>query len=122
MDGSEDKTVKEYEAQCTVCGAVYRLQGTEEQLKQYLSRVGWMCERGRHVELGSIGEYLKITGESDELSTLPKIEPKKPGEYEVPELPRDLEHIGFGMFVDTQGRTWDYRLGPKGERLYSIRG
>ena len=113
--------VKEYKARCKVCGAIYRLQGTKEQLEKYLSSVGWMCTLGRHVELGSIGQYLEIIGESDELSPLPEIEPKKPGEYEVSELPKDLEHIGFGVFKDSKGRIWDYRLGPNGERLYSVR-
>lgn len=79
-----------------------------------------MCELGRHVELGSIGQYLEILSESDQLSPLPEIEPKKPGEYEVHELPKDLRHIGFGVFENERG-IWDYRLGPKGERLYSLR-
>jgi hypothetical protein len=113
--------MKEYEARCKVCGAVYRLDCTEEELREYLSSEGWMCEIGRHVEIGSIGQYLEIIGESDELSPKPEIEPKRLGEYEVSELPRGLDHIGFGMFKDGKGRTWDYRLGPKGERLYSVR-
>lgn len=113
--------MKEYKARCNVCGAVYRLDCTEEELNEYLSSVGWMCEQGRHVELGSIGQYLEIICESDELSPQPEIEPKRPGEYEVSELPRDLDHIGFGMFRDSKGKTWDYRLGPEGERLYSPR-
>lgn len=113
--------MKEYEARCKVCGAVYRLDCTEEELREYFSSIGWMCEIGRHVELGSIGQYLEITSESDELSPKPEIEPKKPGEYGVSELPKGLDHIGFGMFKDKQGGVWDYRLGPRGERLYSVR-
>ena len=120
MGEFEDDNPREYQGRCRVCGAVYRLQGTRAELDRYLSSAGWMCELGRHVELGSAGQYLEIVGVSDELSTPPVIEPKKPGECEVSELPRGLEHIGFGMFRDAQGRVWDYRLGPEGERLYSV--
>lgn len=116
----ENQAQKEYEAKCKACGSVYKLQGTQEQLEKYLDFQGWMCEQGRHCELGKIGDYLEIMSESEELSPLPEIEPKKPGEYEVSELPNDLEHVGFGMFRNKDG-VWDYRLGPGGERLYSLR-
>jgi hypothetical protein len=111
--------IKEYKARCKICGGNYRLQGTKEQLEKYLSNFGFMCEVGRHVELGTVGQYLEIISESDELSPLPKIEPRKPDEYLACELPEGLEHIGFGIFKDKEGNIWDYRLGPKGERLYS---
>jgi len=50
-----------------------------------------------------------------------KIEPKKPEEYTEEELPKGLQPIGFGMFRDTAGHIWDYRVGPDSKRLYSIR-
>jgi len=50
-----------------------------------------------------------------------KTEPKKPDEYTEEELPKGLQPIGFGMFRDTAGNIWDYRMGPDGKRLYSIR-
>ena len=55
--------------------------------------------------------------ETIEVST----EPKKPNEYTEEELPKGLKPIGFGMYIDQQGNIWDYRLGPDGKRLYSIR-
>ena len=119
MNEDTNTKMKEYEARCNVCGSIYKLQGTREQLERFLSRQGWMCELGRHVELGSIGQYLEVVSESDEPSPLPKIEPKKQNEYEVRELPKGLHHIGFGIFENEQG-IWDYREGPRGERLYSL--
>ncbi len=95
------------------------MQGTEEQIEQYLDSDTWMCDVGRHVELGKKRNYLTLLEVSDEFSPLPKIEPKKKDEFEAYELPEGLEHIGFGIFRDTGGNVWDYRLGPKGERLYS---
>jgi len=47
--------------------------------------------------------------------------PKKPYEYTEQELPERLQPIGFGMFRDKAGNIWDYRLGPDGRRLYSMR-
>jgi len=114
---------KEYELRCE-CGSTYRFQGTEEDLKDFLDSETWMCETGRHVEIGRKRDYLTLVGESDELLE-PDVEPKGEGEYTVQELQEEfgtsLEHIGFGIFRDPDGNTWDYRSGPKGERLYSKR-
>ena len=112
---------KEYKLKCKICGSIYKLQGIKEQLDKYLSIFGFNCEPGRHVELGTIGQYLELMSESNELSPLPKVEPKKQDEFEACELPEGLEHIGFGIFKDPEGNIWDYRLGPSGERLYSKR-
>jgi len=48
-------------------------------------------------------------------------EPKKPDEYSEDELPKDLRSVGLGMYQDSEGNTWDYRIGPDGKRLYSKR-
>ena len=51
------------------------------------------------------------------------MEPKKENEFTVPKLQEkfgtSLEHAGFGVFKDPDGNVWDYRLGEKGERMYS---
>jgi len=85
-----------------------------------------MCDLGRHVELGNKRNYLDIIEEREQLSRKAEIEPKKENEYTVPELQKEfgtgLVHIGFGVFKDPKGNVWDYRLGEKGERLYSKTG
>ena len=58
---------KEYKVKCQVCGLIYRLQATQQQLERYPCRQRWMCEQGRHVEPESIGQYLEIIGESEHL-------------------------------------------------------
>ena len=92
-------------------------------MDEYLVSQTWMCELGRHVELGKKEDYLTVVEEIEELSESPEIEPKRKDEYTVPELQKKfgttLEHMGFGMFKDTEGNIWDYRSGEKGERLYS---
>lgn len=112
---------KEYILRCT-CGARYRFQGTERELEDFLDSQTWMCEIGRHVELGKKRDYLSVVEVRDELSPKPEVEPKKDNEYTMAELREKfsgkLEHVGFGMFVDPDGNLWDYRLGEKGERLY----
>ncbi len=119
MDYAETKQpIKEFELKCA-CGAVYKMQGTEKQLEDYLNSQTWMCELGRHTEIGKKSDYLTVIGESDRLSPLTKIEPKKKDEFEAYELPKGLDHIGFGIFRDNEGSIWDYRLGPDGERFYS---
>ena len=110
----------EYEAQCKKCGCTYKLQSTDEQLEAYLDSDGWMCENGRHVELGPKRNWLEIMGQSTTLTPKPVIEPKQPNEYEVKDLPNDLKHCGFGIFKNDQG-IWDYRIGPEGHRLYSCK-
>lgn len=105
------------------CGAKYRFQGNRGNLEEYLASQTWMCDSGRHAELGKKGDYLTIVEEREELSKSPEIEPKREDEYTVPELQKrfgtTLEHIGFGMFKDTEGNVWDYRPGKNGDRLYS---
>ena len=114
--------LKEFVLECK-CGARYRFQGTRKDLDEYLDSMTWMCDIGRHVELGRKRDYLSVVEERDELSGEPEIEPKKENEYTIPELQEkfgtSLEHIGFGMFRDPDGNIWDYRLGKNGERLYS---
>jgi len=83
VNEDSSKKVKEYRAKCKICCANYVLQGTKEQLEKYLSTETFMCEPGRHVELGPVKAYLEIISESEKLSQLPKIEPKKPNEYEA---------------------------------------
>ena len=116
------KEIKEFILECE-CGARYRFQGTRKDLDEYLDSMTWMCEVGRHVELGKKKCYLKVAEERDELSEEPEIEPKRDDEYTIPELQEkfgtSLEHIGFGMFRDPDGNIWDYRLGKNGERIYS---
>lgn len=114
---------KEYVLECE-CGAKYKFQGSKDNLDEYLNSQTWMCELGRHTELGKKGNYLSVIEEREELSEEPKVEPKRDNEYTVPELQKkfgtSLEHMGFGIFKDTEGNVWDYRLGEKkGERLYS---
>lgn len=105
------------------CGATYRFKGDKKDLEDFLDSQIWMCELGRHVELGRKGDYLILIEEREELIESPKIEPKKENEYTVPELQKEfsttLVHIGFGIFRDPEGNIWDYRLGEDGERLYS---
>ena len=113
---------KEYILKCT-CGARYRFQGTEKELEDFLESQTWMCELGRHVELGKKKDYLSVVEERCELSENPEIEPKREDEYTIPELQEkfgtSLEHIGFGMFRDPDGNIWDYRVGENGDRYYS---
>lgn len=114
--------MKEYILGCK-CGATYKFQGEKKDLEDFLDTDIWMCELGRHVELGKKGNYLVLIEERDELSESPKIEPKRENEYTIPELQEKfrttLEHIGFGIFKDMEGNVWDYRLGENGERFYS---
>ena len=113
---------KEFLLECE-CGARYKLQGSKENLDEYLASQTWMCELGRHVELGKKGDYLTLIEERDEISETPEIEPKRENEYTVSELQKKfgstLEHIGFGIFKDTDGNVWDFRSGKDGERYYS---
>jgi hypothetical protein len=112
---------KEYVLECE-CGAKYLYQGKKDYLNKFLDSQIWMCNLGRHDELGKKGDYLKIVEVRDELSKKTEIEPKKKNEYTVPELQKEfgtaLVHIGFGVFRDPEGNVWDYRLSEKGERLY----
>jgi hypothetical protein len=110
--------IKEFELKC-VCGSIYKVQGTKEQLDEYLNSQTWTCDLGWIVELVKKSDYLTMIGESDKLSPKPKIEPKKKDELEAYELPKGLEHIGFGIFRDSENNIWDYRAGPNGERFYS---
>jgi hypothetical protein len=114
------KLRREFKYRCR-CGAVYRFQGTEEEMERFLDSQFWMCELGRHVGLGRKRDYLTLVEVGEELSDIPEIEPKRDDELEACELPEGLEHIGFGVFIDREGNIWDYRLGPRGERLYSKR-
>lgn len=113
---------KEFMLECK-CGAKYKFQGSRKNLDEYLASQTWMCDTGRHTELGKKGDYLTIIEEREELSESPEIEPKRKNEYTVPELQKrfgtTLEHIGFGMFKDMEGNVWDYRSGENGDRLYS---
>jgi len=115
---------KEFLLKCE-CGAKYIFQGSQEDLEKYLDSDTWMCEAGRHAELGEKRTYLSVVEERDELSEEPKIEPQTENEYTVAELQEEfgttLEHIGFGMFKDPDGNIWDYRIGSDGNRLYSKR-
>ena len=114
--------LEEYILKCK-CGARYKFGGKKDELDKFMDTDTWMCELGRHVELGKKGDYLTIVGEREELSESPEIEPKRKDEYTVPELQKKfgttLEHMGFGMFKDTEGNVWDFRPGKDGERLYS---
>lgn len=116
------KEQKEFVLECE-CGAKYRFQGSRKNLEEYLASQTWMCELGRHAEIGKKGDYLKLIEEKEELSESLKIESKKEDEYTVPELQKkfgtSLEHIGFGMFRDLDGNVWDYRPGKNGDRYYS---
>jgi len=113
---------KEFMLECE-CGAKYKFQGNRKNLDEYLASQTWMCELGRHVELGKKGDYLTIVEEREELSESPEIEPKRKDEYTVPELQKKfgttLEHMGFGMFKDMEGDVWDFRPGKDGDRYYS---
>jgi hypothetical protein len=113
---------KEYILECE-CGAKYKFQGNKDDLDKYLESQTWMCELGRHVELGNKGDYLKIVEERDKVSKQTEVESKKKDECTVAELQEkfgtEMEHVGFGVFKDPDGNVWDYRLGSKGERLYS---
>jgi hypothetical protein len=115
-------TEKEYVLKCE-CGAKYLYQGEKDDLEKFLDSPIWMCDSGRHVELGKKGDYLEIIEERDQLTKRTEVEPKKQNEYTVPELQEkfgtSLEHVGFGVFKDPNGNVWDYRLSEKGERLYS---
>ena len=113
---------KEYVLECK-CGAKYFYQGSKDDLERFLDSQIWICDIGRHAELGKKVDYLKIIEERDELSKKAKLESKKENEYTVPELQKEfgttLVHIGFGVFKDPEGNIWDYRIGENGERLYS---
>lgn len=112
----------EYVLKCE-CGAKYLFEGKKEDLEKFMETPIWLCEAGRHVELGNKGDYLKIVEEREQPSKRTPVEPKEEDEFTVPELQEkfgtSLEHEGFGVFKDPDGNTWDYRLGEKGERLYS---
>jgi hypothetical protein len=116
---------KEYVLKCE-CGAKYLYQGSKGDLEKFLDSPIWMCDLGRHAELGKKGDYLKIIEERQELTKRKEIESKKENEFTVPELQKEfgttLVHIGFGIFRDPKGNVWDYRLDEKGERLYSKTG
>ena len=113
---------KEFILECE-CGAKYQFQGSGKNLEEYLASQTWMCELGRHAELGKKGDYLTVIEEREELSESPEIEPKRKDEYTVPELQKKfgttIEHMGFGMFKDTEGNVWDFRLGKDSDRYYS---
>lgn len=113
---------KEFVLECE-CGAKYKFQGSRESLDDYLASQTWMCELGRHAELGKKSDYLKIIEERSKLSKRSEIEHKKENEYTVQELQKEfgtsMEHMGFGIFKDPDGNVWDYRLGKDGDRLYS---
>lgn len=99
-------TEKEYVLKCE-CGAKYLYQGNKEDLEKFLESQIWMCDSGRHAELGKKGDYLKIIEERDELSKRTEVEPKKENEYTVQDLQKEfgtaLVHIGFGVFKDPEG-------------------
>jgi hypothetical protein len=94
-------------------------KGLGSSLRNTLTFRDGYYEPGRHCQLGKIGDYLEIVSQSEELSPLPDIEPRRSGEYEVSELPSDLEHVVFGVFKNKDG-IWDYRFGSRVERLYSL--
>ncbi len=114
--------MKEYILKCS-CGAKYRFQGEKERLDEFLETDAWMCEAGRHVELGKKKDYLSLIGEIDDVDEPTKPEPKKESEYTTSELHKQfgnsLKHVGFGIFEDPDGNVWDFRSGENGERLYS---
>lgn len=112
----------EYVLKCD-CGAKYLFKGKKEDLEKFIDSPIWLCEAGRHVELGNKGDYLKIVEECEQPSKQTEVKPKKENEFTVSELQdkfgTEMEHVGFGVFKDPDGNTWNYRLGEKGERLYS---
>lgn len=80
--------------------------------------------RGRQARrAGKQGRLPEDRRGADQPSKRTPVEPKKENEFTVPELEgkfrTEMEHVGFGVFKDPDGNTWDYRLGEKGERLYS---
>ena len=113
---------KEYVLRCG-CGAKYIFQGEKDDLEKFMDSQIWICDLGRHIELESKRNYLQVIEEHEHLSIKAEIESKKENEYTVRELQKEfgtaMEHIGFGVFKDPEGNVWDYRLGEKGERLYS---
>lgn len=115
-------SLKEYILKCN-CGARYRFEGEKEKLDKFLDTDTWMCEQGRHVELGKKKNYLSVIGEIDDPGKHPKPEPKQEKEYTTSELQEQfgdsLKHVGFGIFEDPDGNVWDFRSGENGERLYS---
>ena len=73
MNEENDRKM-EYKARCRVCGGQYTIQATREGLAAFLSLPFFICEAGRHVEFGSVGEYLEVLGESKKLSPRPRSE------------------------------------------------
>jgi len=105
------------------CGAKYLFSGEKDDLEKFLDSPIWMCDMGRHAELGNKSDYLKIIEERDQVNKRTKVKLKKENEFTVAELQEKfgtaMEHVGFGIFKDSDGNVWDYRLGKDGERLYS---
>jgi hypothetical protein len=78
------------------------------------------------VEKEKVVPYAKPTEQKIAEPIKPQIpetsaEPKKPSEYTEDELPKEMRAVGLGMYKDMAGNVWDYRIGPDGKRLYSIR-
>ena len=111
--------MKEFRMKCKVCDATLKLQGDEEHLEKYLDQFSFMCP-GRHVELGSPRNYLEHI-ETVEIDQPFRWEPKPDRNYVDIHKIKGLEHIGFGMFKNSETREiYDYETDESEARHYYI--
>jgi len=111
--------VKEWRLKCRVCGGVVKGQGTKQQLDEWMQQDFGECPAGgRHVELGKRKDYLELTDVSDELSKIEKWKPDSEKQYVDIHKIKGLTHVGFGVFKDAEGNTYDYEKDEYGRRHY----
>ena len=108
---------QEYRMECNKCGTIVKLQGTEENLEEWLDKQDFMCP-GRHVELGSPKSYLEFI-EAVDIDQPYKWEPKSDREYVDIHQIKGLEHCGFGIFKNPKTKDiYDYENDENGLRHY----
>ncbi len=109
--------VQEFRMECNKCGIIVNLQGTEENLENWLDNPGFMCP-GRHVELDRPRNYLEFI-EAVDIDQPYKWEPKPDRNYVDIHKIRGLEHSGYGIFKNPKTEdVYDYEADETGLRHY----
>jgi len=111
--------IKEWRLKCKVCGGVVKAHATKEQLDRWLNYDFGECPAGgRHVEIGKLKDYLTILDCSDRLSEIKRWKPDPEKTYvDIHKVP-NLRHCGFGVFIDEEGKLYDYEVDEYGKRHY----